>query len=197
MSMWRNTPIRVKRDSLKRRTDRVTNRQLQEMRRLYTEEQMSINEIAKRMGRDPRTVKKVLGIGQRAPTLLAAEAWPHGHLSTRPKDVLRGDDAGRWTSGTPQQAGDDFVLELGEERQIESVTFRQGPAHQWDRPKLWRMTLQGNTRILEEVEGGGIIEVVLPQPLAVRTIAVEILEPRLATDHPPATCWAADNIEIR
>ena len=59
------------------------------------------------------------------------------------------------------------------------------------------MTFQGNTQILDQEEGEDIIEVVLAQPVAVRMIAVEILEPRLPTAHPPASCWAADDIEIK
>jgi len=194
MSSARTQRRPTKRDSLGRRTGRVKKRELQEMRRLQAEEHLPFTEIAKAVGRDTRTVEKHL---QGAPALLAAEEWPHGHLSTRPKDVLRGDEAGRWTSGKPQRAGDSFVLELGEARPIKYVRFLQGPAHPWDYPKRWRMTLQGADRILEEVEGEGSIEVVLARALPVRVIAVEILEPRLPADHPPATCWAADNIEIR
>lgn len=194
MSKTRRRPI--KRDHLGRRTGHVTTRESRRMARLHAEEQLTVAQITKLTQRDPRTVKKVLGTGQRAPTLLAAEAWPHGHLSTRPKDVLRGDDASRWTSGRPQQAGDGFVLQFGEDRSIKSVRFLQGQGHQWDCPKRWRMTFQRDTEIVHEVEGEGFIEVALQQPVAVRMIGVDILEPRLPTDHPPATCWAADNIEI-
>ncbi len=55
--------------------------------------------------------------------------------------------------------------------------------------------------IVKEVEGKGVgltnfIEAELDEPLLVRHIGVIILEPRLPTDHPPATCWAVDNIRL-
>ena len=187
----------IQQDSLGRRTGRVNKRERQRMTRLHAEEHLTVAEIADQTQRDPRTVRKLLGIKLDPQSLLAAEQWPHGHLSTRPKDVLRGDDAGRWTSGRPQQAGDGFVLELSEARPIKYVRFLQGPAHQWDYPKRWQMTFQSDNQIVHEEVGEGLIQVALEQPVTAGVIAVKILEPRLLTDRPPASCWAADNIEIR
>ena len=64
-------------------------------------------------------------------------------------------------------------------------------------PKRWQMVFQRDARILQEIEGEGFIEVALAQRITAAVIGVNILEPRSPTDHPPASCWAVDNIEIK
>ncbi len=129
------------------------------------------------------------------------ERWPHGFL-TGTKETLRGPAATRWSTDRPQQPGDDFGLDLGQEVPIRSIKFLQGTQHQWDHPKGWQMIFSNNQgTIVKEVEGKGVgltnfIEAELDEPLLVRHIGVVILEPRLPTDHPPATCWAVDNIRL-
>ena len=58
------------------------------------------------------------------------------------------------------------------------------------------MTISDSDRIINEIEGAGFIEVKFEQIVMARYIGFDILEPRLPTDHPPAACWAADNIEV-
>jgi len=187
---------RIKRDNRGRRTDGVSKREITEMKRLYLKEKLTAPEIGRRMKRDPRTVKKHLGIGEDAPSLLGGEEWPHGELSAEKGTILRGKDAGRWATSAPQQIGEDFFLDFGKERKVRNVRFLQGLAHQWDYPKRWRMILQGDAKIVKEVEGTGPVGIKLEEPLQIRYLSVVILEPRLPNDHPPATCWAADNIEV-
>ena len=122
------------------------------------------------------------------------EKSPHGILNNG--EILREDAALRWSTGRPQQVGDGFILDLGEEIPTEGIRFLQGIQHQWDHPKRWRMTISDNNRIINEVEGTGYIEAKFEETLTARMIGVEIVEPRLPTDRPSATCWAVDNIEI-
>ena len=122
------------------------------------------------------------------------EEWPHGFLNNG--EILRGDAAMRWSTDRPQQAGDEFLLDLGKEIPINKIRFLQGIQHQWDHPKRWHMTLSNVHLIIEEIEGAGIIELMLEEAVRLRYIGVDILEPRLPTDHPPADCWAIDNVEL-
>ena len=122
------------------------------------------------------------------------EEWPHGFLNNG--EILRGDAAMRWSTDRPQQAGDEFLLDLGEEHDARVIRFLQGIQHQWDHPKRWHMTLSNVYLIIEEIEGAGIIELMLEEAVRLRYIGVDILEPRLPTDLPPARCWAIDNIEL-
>jgi hypothetical protein len=121
--------------------------------------------------------------------------WPEGYLCTT-KDTLHGKDAMRWSTDRPQEAGDGFSLNLGQEVPLSGIRFLQGTGHQWDYPKRWKMTFSNNRQITQEVEGEGFIEVERKEPTPVQWIGVVIVEPRLPTDHPPATCWAADNIVL-
>ena len=135
----------------------------------------------------------VAGIDE-VPWPTISEEWPHLFLNNG--EDLRGIAARRFSTRDPQQAGDEFVLDLGEELDARGVRLLQGTQHQWDHPKRWRMTISDNNRIIEEVEGTGYIEAKFGETVSVRMIGVEILEPRLPTDHPPAACWAVDNIEV-
>lgn len=123
------------------------------------------------------------------------EVWPHGFFSGD-KKILRGETAKRWSTDRPQQTGDDFTLDLGQEFPLHSVRFLQGPEHQWDRPKLWKVVLSDETKIVCEIESDGFIEFELEETVEIRRIGVIILQPRMPTDLPPATCWAVDNIEL-
>ncbi len=124
------------------------------------------------------------------------EEWPHGFTSWT-NEILRGPAAMRWSTDRPQQAGDEFGLLLKEALSVVRIRFLQGPQHQWDHPKRWRMILSdGDLAIITEVEGEGFIDFRTEERLLVRDIGVIILEPRLPTDHPPATCWAVDNIRL-
>jgi hypothetical protein len=58
------------------------------------------------------------------------------------------------------------------------------------------VTFSDSWQIIEEVEGDGFIEVERKESTPVQWIGVVIVAPRLPTDHPPATCWAVDNIEL-
>jgi hypothetical protein len=58
------------------------------------------------------------------------------------------------------------------------------------------VTFSNSWQIIEEVEGDGFIEVERKESTPVQWIGVVIVEPRLPTDHPPATCWAVDSIEL-
>lgn len=122
------------------------------------------------------------------------EKWPHGILNNG--EILRGDEAVRWSTGRPQQVGDAFILDLGEEIPTKGIRFLQGTQHLWDHPKRWHMTISDSLQIIRELGGAGLIEVRLEETLSVCTFAVEIVEPRLPTDRPTATCWAVDNIEV-
>ena len=122
------------------------------------------------------------------------EEWPVGYLNNG--EPLRGDAAKRWSTGRPQRVGDEFLLDFGRELPFKGIIFRQGTQHQWDRPKRWHMTLSNVYLIIEEIEGAGIIELMLEEAVRLRYIGVDILEPRLPTDLPPARCWAIDNIEL-
>ena len=123
------------------------------------------------------------------------EEWPHGFL-TGTKETLRGPAAMRWSTARPQQVGDEFTLDLGQEVPLKAIQFLQGTGHQWDCPKRWKMTFSNNRQIIEEVEGEGFVEVERNNPTPIQWIGVVIVEPRLPTDHLPATCWAIDNIEL-
>jgi hypothetical protein len=123
------------------------------------------------------------------------DEWPEGYLRTT-KDTLHGKAAMRWTTARPQQAGDEFTLNLGQEVPLKAVRFWQGRQHQWDHPKRWQITFSNNQQIIEEVDGKEFIEVEREESTPVQWIGVVIVEPRLPTDHPPATCWAVDNIEL-
>ena len=123
------------------------------------------------------------------------EEWPHGSLSGT-KETLRGPAAKRWSTDRPQQVGDDFALNLGQELPLKTIRFLQGTGHQWDHPKRWKMTFSNSRQIIEEVDGNGFIEVERKDPTPVQLIGVIIVEPRLPTDHPPAICWAVDNIVL-
>lgn len=136
----------------------------------------------------------VVAGGAEIRSLTISEVWPHGILNNG--EILRGDAAMRWSTDGPQQAGDEFLLDRGEEHDARGIRFLQGIQHQWDHPQRWRMTISDNNRIIKEVEGTGNIEVKFEETVSVRIIGVEILEPRLPTDHPPAACWAVDNIEV-
>ncbi len=122
------------------------------------------------------------------------EKWPHGILNNG--EILREDATFRWSTGRPQQVGDGFILDLGEEIPTEGIRLLQGTQHLWDHPKRWNMTISDSVQIIRELGGAGLIEVKLGETLSVRIIGVEIVEPRLPTDRPSATCWAVDNIEI-
>ena len=124
------------------------------------------------------------------------EVWPKGFLS-RNKETMRGEAALRWTTDGPQQPNEEFTLDLGTEMPLRSVKFLQGLQHQWDCPKVWKVVLSDEKQIVWEVDGERIIEVELDEPVPIRWIGVVIVQPRMATDHPPATCWAVDNIELR
>lgn len=124
------------------------------------------------------------------------EEWPVGYLSGS-KETLRGIDSCRWSTDRTQKAGDEFLLDLGDEYVISEVVFQQGTQHQWDHPKKWSMKLtNGHGKIILEIEGEGFIEHKLERPLGVRYVGVSILEPRLSWDRPPATCWAVDTIKL-
>lgn len=127
-------------------------------------------------------------------SLTISEVWPHGFLNR--EEILRGDAAMRWATDRPQQAGDEFLLDLGEEHDVRGIRFLQGILHQWDHPKRWHMTFSDSDRIINEIGGTGYIEAKFEETVSVRMIGVEILEPRLPTDHPPSACWAVDNILI-
>jgi hypothetical protein len=58
------------------------------------------------------------------------------------------------------------------------------------------MIFSDDRQIIEEVDGGGFIEVERKEPTPVQWIGVVVIEPRLPTDHPPATCWAVNNIKL-
>ena len=60
-----NTPQKIKRDSRGRRTDMVSKRESQGMRRLYEQENLDMREISKRFNRDLRTVKRHLSMPAR------------------------------------------------------------------------------------------------------------------------------------
>ena len=60
-----NIPPKIKRDSRGRRTDRVSTREAQRMRRLYEQENRDATEISKVLKRNVRTVKKHLSIPAR------------------------------------------------------------------------------------------------------------------------------------
>ena len=132
------------------------------------------------------------------------EDWPHGYLSGT-EEILRGDAALRWATERPQQPGDEFSMDLGTEKPLKTMRFIQGPKHLWDFPKHWSVILADENKIVWEVDGGestgvkplrGFIEVDLEETMKIRTIGVTILQPRLLTDRPPATCWAVDKIEL-
>ena len=60
-----NTPQKIKRDSRGRRTDMVSKRESQRMRRLYEQENRDATEIAKALKRNVRTVKRHLSMPAR------------------------------------------------------------------------------------------------------------------------------------
>ena len=60
-----NIPQKIKRDSRGRRTDMVSKREAQGMRRLYEQENLDIKEISKRFNRNLRTVKRHLSMPAR------------------------------------------------------------------------------------------------------------------------------------
>ena len=123
------------------------------------------------------------------------DEWPEGSLCTT-KDTLHGKEAMRWSTGRPQQARDEFGLNLGQPVPLKAIWFLQGRQHQWDHPKRWKMIFSNDRQIIEEVDGEGFIEVERKEPTPVQWIGVVVIEPRLPTDHPPATCWAVNNIEL-
>jgi hypothetical protein len=148
----------------------------------------TVGRIRNKAGSAVRSSGKDYNSGQMIP-----EVWPQGFLSTN-KECLRGEAAVRWVTHRPQQRGDGFWLELGEEILLKSLKFLQGRQHQWDHPKRWKLELWSPFEIVREEEGEGFIEVDFEEPLSVCNLGVTILEPRTSQDHPPSTCWAIDNI---
>ena len=55
--MAKNGRRTIKRDSIGRRTGRVTRREENKIRQLYVRENLTVSEIGTRLGRDPRTVR--------------------------------------------------------------------------------------------------------------------------------------------